>query len=150
VAEQAIQALRHIVATLQAADVLVGIHCCAGQPPFRVMCQAAPDILSFDALQDLETFCGDGYARRFIHDGGLVAFGLVPTISDLSELDSATLFTRWLLACKDTSDIRQLASRTLITATCGLGLLNLSQAASTFGHVQHIAMLIKKVAQNTL
>lgn len=134
VAEQVIQALRHIVTTLQAANVLVGIHCCAGQPSFQAMCQAAPDMLSFDAYQDLETFCADSSVRRFIHDGGLVACGLVPTFSDLSDLDSTTLFTRWLLACKDISDMCQLASRTLITATCGLGLLSLPQAKSTFAH----------------
>ena len=150
VAGQVMQALRDVVATLQAAGVLVGIHCCAGQPPFQIMCQAAPDILSFDAYQDLETFCADASVRRFVHDGGLIACGLIPTFSDLSDLDSTTLFTRWLLACKDISDMRQLASRTLITATCGLGLLSLPQAKSTFAHTQRIATLIKKVAQHTL
>jgi methionine synthase II (cobalamin-independent) len=147
-AGQVVQMLRDVVATLQAANVLVGIHCCAGQPPFRAMCQAAPDILSFDAYQDLETFSADASVRRFIDSGGLVASGLVPTFSDLSDLDAAMLFTRWLLACKDISDIRQIASRTLITATCGLGLLSLSQATSTFVHAQRIAMLIKKVLSN--
>jgi len=147
---QVIQALRDVVATLQARDVLVGIHCCAGQPPFQAMCQAAPDLLSFDAYQDLETCCADSSVRRFIHDGGLVAYGLVPTVSDLSDLDATTLFTRWLLACKESGDIRQIASRTLITATCGLGLLSLEQATSTFAHAQHIATLIKKVVHHTL
>jgi hypothetical protein len=150
IARQVMQALCHVVATLQAAGVLVGIHCCAGQPPFQIMCQAAPDILSFDAYQDLEACCADSSVRRFIHNGGLAAYGLVPTVSDLSDLDATTLFTHWLLACKESGDIRQIASRTLITATCGLGLLSLLQATSTFAHAQHIATLIKKVAYHTL
>jgi hypothetical protein len=148
--EHIVQTLRDVVVTLQAANVLVGIHCCAGQPPFQIMCRVAPDILSFDAYQDLEMFCADASVQRFIHKGGLVAYGLVPTFSDLSDLDAATLFTRWLLACKDISDIPQIASRALITATCGLGLLSLEQATSTFAHAQHIATLIKKVAYHTL
>jgi hypothetical protein len=150
IAGQVMQAVRHVVATLQAAGVLVGIHCCAESPPFHVICQVAPDILSFDAYQGLETCCGDFAVRSFLHNGGLLACGLVPTFSDLSGLDVTTLFTRWLLAWKDSSDIRQLASQTLITATCGLGLLSLSQATSTFGHVQRVTTLIKKVSQNTL
>jgi hypothetical protein len=147
-AAQAVEALRNVVTTLQAAGVLVGIHCCAGQTSFQVMCQTAPDILSFDASQDLETFCADPYARTFINEGGLIAFGLVPTSSDLSRLDPTTLFTRWLLACTDMGDVSQLAAHTLITATCGLGLLSLAQAESTFHSAQHIAALVKKVALN--
>src|SRR5262249_23221094 len=88
IAGQVMQALCDVVATLQAAGVLVGIHCCAGQPPFQIMCQAAPDILSFDAYQALEICCADSFVRRFVHDGGLVAYGLIPTCSDLSDLDS--------------------------------------------------------------
>jgi len=110
----------------------------------------APDILSFDTSQDLGTFCLDGVIRTFIRNGGLIALGLVPTSSGLSGCDSTTLFTRWQLACKDLSERPQLASRTLITATCGLGLLNPLEAATTFDCAQHISMLLKNFALNRL
>lgn len=145
VAEQAEQALHDVVTSLQAENVLVGIHCCAGLTSFRTICQAASDIISFDAYQDLETFCTDQDARRFVNAGGLVAFGLVPTSDNLSSHDPALLFARWLLACKDVADLSQLASHTMITATCGLGLLSLAQAESSFRTAQHIADLIQKI-----
>lgn len=146
IAEQAVQALHDVVTALQAAGVLIGVHCCAGLISFRTMCQAAPDIISFDSYQDLETFCADQDARRFVNAGGLVAFGLIPTSSNLSSLDPALLFTRWLLACKDIGDLSQLAAHTMITATCGLGLLNPMQAASSFRFAQRVADLVQKVA----
>lgn len=145
VAEQAVRALHDVVISLQAAGVLVGIHCCAGLTSFRTMCQAAPDIISFDAYQDLETFCTDQDARAFLDAGGLVAFGLVPTSSNLSSLDPALLFTRWLLACKDIGDLSQLASHSMITATCGPGLLSPAQAVSSFRFAQRVADLVQKI-----
>ncbi len=145
VTEQAAQALHSVVTALQAAGMLVGIHCCAGLTSFRTMCQAAPDIVSFDAYQDLETFCTDQDARKFLNAGGLVAFGLIPTSSNLSSLDPVLLFTRWLLACKDMGDLSQLASHTMITATCGLGLLNPSHVESSFRLTQQIADLIQRI-----
>ncbi|MBV9229229.1 MAG: hypothetical protein JOZ18_07940, partial [Chloroflexi bacterium] len=77
----AILALQTVITTLQAAGILVGLHCCADQTSFSIMCQAAPDILSFDAYQNLELFERDQDARAFLKGGGLVAFGLIPTIS---------------------------------------------------------------------
>ena len=144
-AEQAMQALHDVVTALQAAGTLVGIHCCAGLNSFRIMCQVAPDIISFDAYEDLEAFCTDQHAREFLNAGGLAAFGLVPTSSNLSSLDPSLLFARWLLACKDVSDLSQLASHTIITATCGLGLLNPSYVESSFQCAQQIADLIQRI-----
>jgi len=144
IAAQALEALHEVVMTLQATGTLVGIHCCAGQTSFRAVCQVAPDIISFDAYQDVEAFCTDPHARTFFNEGGLVAFGLVPTSSDLSLLDPTTVFARWLLACQDLGDVSQCASHTLITATCGLGLLSLMQAEATFRSAQHIADLVRK------
>jgi hypothetical protein len=97
VQEQALRALRDMIQALQARGILVGLHCCAEQTSFSLLCQAAPDILSFDAYHGLELFAADPAARAFLEEGRLVAFGLVPT-TDLSALDASTLFTRWLLS----------------------------------------------------
>jgi hypothetical protein len=60
------------------------------------------------------------------------------------------VFTRWLLACTESGDVGQIAARTLITATCGLGLLSGVQAASIFQTARQIATLVKKVAVSQL
>ena len=143
-ASGAIQVLRTVIAMLQAAGILVGLHCCADQASFQIMCQVAPDILSFDAYQNLELFGRDQDARTFLKEGGVVAFGLIPTVSDPSKINATTLFTRWLLASQDMSDISRVASQTMITATCGLGLLHSTQAESIFHTARQIAWLVKK------
>lgn len=144
-AEYAVQVLHDVVTSLQGAGVIVGIHCCAGLTSFDIIGRAAPDIISFDAYQDLELFCADQDAQAFLKAGGLVAFGLVPTSHNLSSPDPSLLFARWLLACKDVIDLSLLASHTMITATCGLGLLSPSQTESSFRSAQHIADLIQKI-----
>jgi hypothetical protein len=54
-----------------------------------------------------------------------------------------------ILASQDMGDISRIAAQTMITATCGLGLLRLSQAEASFHLAQHVALLVKKVARNT-
>lgn len=146
IAKQAYQELQNTVAMLQAEGVLVGIHCCAEQTSFAAMCQMSPDIISFDAYQSLDVFCTDQAMQQFAQDGGLIAFGLVPTVTDASLLDTQQLFLRWLQACSMVGNERQLAAHAMITATCGLGLLGPIQAISTFRATQQIADLVHMVA----
>jgi hypothetical protein len=62
------------------------------------LCQARPEIISFDAHQGLEAFCADPAAQDFIRTGGRVAFGLVPTWQRLDQLDPNALFSAgWAL-----------------------------------------------------
>lgn len=148
-ASDALQALRRVVTALQAAGILVGLHCCADQISLQILCQVAPDILSFDAYQNLEVFASSQDARLFLKQGGLVACGLIPTVSDLAQFDPSTFFTRWLLASQDMGDISQVAAQTIITATCGLGLVGLPQAEANFSLAQHVARLLQKAARGT-
>jgi hypothetical protein len=147
VASLAIQALRTVIAALQAAGVLVGLHCCANLDSFQIMCQVAPDIISFDAYENLERFGKDPSALRFLAQGGLAAFGLVPTVSDWASIDVTDIFTRWLLTYQESSDIRQLVSQTMITATCGLGLLEPAQVAPLFQLTQQLSTRMQKILQ---
>src|SRR5580658_4633084 len=63
--------LNALAVTLNDARVrgaFAGLHCCAARP-FRRMCRAMPDILSFDADEGLELFFADADARSFVHRG---------------------------------------------------------------------------------
>ncbi|WP_201360167.1 hypothetical protein [Dictyobacter formicarum] len=144
VRSQAVMLLRGVVQAIQRSGVLVGVHCCAEQVSFPLLCQIAPDVLSFDAFQRLETFCSDQRVDSFFEHGGLTAFGLVPT-TDLSMPDASVLFARWLLACPE-KEVQYRAARTLITATCGLGLLDREHAQASFQVAGALAALVKKVA----
>ena len=145
--------IHSMLAALRCPDVLLGVHTCAllpqGGVPIAALCQAQPDIISFDAHEGLEAFCADPAAQRFLRAGGRVAFGLVPTFSVLDQIDPDALFMRWLVAVTDVMSVGALARQTMITATCGLGLLSEPAAVSSFHLAHQLARRIAQVAEAT-
>ena len=123
---------------------VAGLHCCAASP-FERMCRINPDILSFDAHEGLELFFANRHALEFVRKGGSVAYGMIPTWPSLEALDAATLFARWLAAASLAGDPRELAQRAMITATCGLGLLETSSVADSFNLAHGVSKLIRNL-----
>jgi hypothetical protein len=143
--EQRLSALAVTLDDARVRGAFAGLHCCAARP-FGRMCRAKPDILSFDAHEGLELFFADPDALDFVHRGGMVAYGIVPTFSSLNALDSASIFIRWLKAASLAGDPEKLAQRALITATCGLGLLDPSAVAESFSVAHGVSKLIRTLA----
>jgi hypothetical protein len=142
------QRLNALAATLEGARVrgaYAGLHCCAARP-FERMCRVQPDIISFDAHEGLERFFANWHALDFIQQGGTVAYGLVPTQSGVNAVDSATIFVRWLKAASLAGDPQKFAQRAMITATCGLGLLDTSAVAESFNVAHDVSKLIRSLA----
>ena len=117
--------LRAVVLRIRRPGVLVGLHCC-DELPFAVLAAIAPDVLSFDAHHGGGTFANDADARRFVAEGGHVAWGWVPTRDDLSGVSVDAVVDRWMGAAKriaeagDGVDLARIRCRSLVTATCGL------------------------------
>ncbi len=61
-------------------------------------------------------------------------------------LDSASIFLRWLKAASLAGDPQKFAQRAMITATCGLGLLDTSAMAESFGVAPSVSKLIRSLA----
>ncbi len=142
------QRLNALAATLEDArgrGAYAGLHCCAARP-FERMCRVGPDIISFDAHAGLDSFFADWHALDFVQQGGTVAYGIVPTRPGLNAVDSASIFIRWLKAASLAGDPQKFAQRAMITATCGLGLLDRSSVAESFGVAHSISKLIRPLA----
>ena len=142
------QRLNALAATLEHARVRgahAGLHCCAARP-FERMCRVRPDIISFDAHEGLESFFADWHALDFMQQGGTVAYGIVPTRPGVNAVDSASIFVRWLKAASLAGDPQKFAQRAMITATCGLGLLDTSAVAESFGVAHSVSKLIRSLA----
>jgi hypothetical protein len=137
--------LNALTATLEHARIrgaYAGLHCCAARP-FKRMHRVKPDILSFDADEGLDLFFADWHALDFVQQGGIVAYGMVPTRSGLNAADSANIFIRWLKAASLAGDPQKFAQRAMITATCGLGLLDESAVAESFRVAHSVSKLVK-------
>jgi hypothetical protein len=142
------QRLNALAATLEGArsrGAYAGLHCCAAGPLER-MCRVKPDIISFDAHEGLDLFFCNWHALDFVNQGGTVAYGIVPTRPGLNAVDSASIFIRWLKAASLAGDPQKFAQRAMITATCGLGLLDTSSVAESFGVAQSVSKLIRSLA----
>jgi hypothetical protein len=110
------------------------------------MRRVKPDILSFDAHEGLELFFADSHGVDFVHQGGTVAYGIVPTRPGLNAVDAANVFIRWLEAASLAGDPQRFAQGAMITATCGLGLLDASSVAESFSVAHKIGKLIRTLA----
>jgi len=142
------QRLDALAATLEHARVRgahAGLHCCAARP-FERMCRVQPDIISFDAHEGLDSFFADWHALDFMQQGGTVAYGIVPTRPGVNAVDSASIFLRWLKAASLAGDPQKFAQRAMITATCGLGLLDTSAVAESFSVAHRVSKLIRSLA----
>ena len=142
------QRLDALAATLESARLrgaYAGLHCCAARP-FERMCLVRPDIISFDAHEGLDLFFNDWHALDFMQQGGTVAYGVVPTRPGVNAADSATIFLRWLKAASLAGDPQKFAQRAMITATCGLGLLDSSAVSESFEVAHSISKLIRSLA----
>ena len=137
--------LKKTITTIQSTGVLVGLHCCA-TPPFAALDYLQPDVISFDAHQYMEAFCTEWDVKPFLARGGIVTFGLVPTLSNLDQVDVYEIFYNWLLAANRVAEIPLLAQQTMITATCGLGLLNEDAAQESFKIARQVGALVERVA----
>jgi hypothetical protein len=143
--EQRLNALAVTLDDARARGAIAGLHCCAARP-FERMCRVKPDILSFDAHEGLELFFSDPRALEFARNGGIVAYGLIPTWQRLESLEPMALFTRWLAAASLAGDPDELARRAMITATCGLGLLDSSAVAASFKIARGVGNLLRSLA----
>src|SRR6266851_851946 len=83
---------------------------------------------------------------EFANQGGAVAYGIVPTRPGLNAVDAATIFIRWLKAASLAGDPQKFAQRAMITATCGLGLLDTSAIAESFSVAHSVSKLIRSLA----
>ncbi|HVW07949.1 MAG TPA: hypothetical protein VHC90_05175 [Bryobacteraceae bacterium] len=143
--EKRLSALAATLEDVRRRGAVAGLHCCA-ERPFRRMCMAKPDIVSFDAHEGLDLFFADRHAREFVRDGGIVAYGLVPTWQGLEGVTAADIFTRWLTAATVAGEPEELAQRAMVTATCGLGLLGTGAVAESFRVAREIGKLMGQLA----
>lgn len=139
--------LRRVLETIRNAGAIAGVHCCALGATDALLA-TAPDVISFDAYSELETFMNMPTLPAFLAAGGGLAPGLIPTFNDPTSLAVDDLFLRWSQSLTLAGlDAGVVARRTLITATCGLGLLPLSAAHASFAQAQRLGFLVYMQAE---
>ncbi len=100
---------------------LTGLHCCA-PPPWPLILDIDPQLVSFDAVSHGDHATDDPAFRRLVESGSAVAWGLVPATGPLESADPDDLADRLLDLVEWTAGdyLPEVLARSLVTPTCGL------------------------------
>jgi methionine synthase II (cobalamin-independent) len=116
----------------QRSDALIGIHCC-GNTDWSMIIEAAPDIISFDAFEYVDYFLL--YAEqlsRFMEDGGIIAWGIVPTSAYSGQESVEGIFSGLKRALNRFSELEidseALIRNAILTPSCGMGTMDETSA----------------------
>jgi hypothetical protein len=102
--------------------------------------ELAPDTVSFDAWQGLESVCNDPLALDLLGEVETIAWGIIPTSEDdLNSLDVPALAERWRTAVSVLGDPDAMLERSVFTPACGLGSRTLAVATLAFSTLTRFA-----------
>jgi hypothetical protein len=134
--EDVVSHLAEVIAAIHADRAIAGIHCC-GNTEWSILADAGVDIINFDAYGYGETIIMYPDAiRKHLQRGGTLAFGIIPTSPVIREESVESLEVRLeglidQLASKDI-DRKLIVEQTLLTPSCGTGLLEIQDALRVF------------------
>jgi methionine synthase II (cobalamin-independent) len=128
-----IDMLRTVIDYLkERCDVLIGIHCC-GNTDWSMVLETGVDIVNFDAVDYMDHFLlYKDQVVRFIDNGGIIAWGIVPTANFTGEETIDSLFVKLKQGFKKIGDwnvdVDRVARRSLLTPACGMGTMGADAA----------------------
>ncbi len=147
--ETIIEDLNTIFTAIQQEGAITGVHSCEAVD-WSLLLETKVEILSLDAYRFGDSL--KAYAkplRRFIENGGVVAWGIVPTLDDpfAESVDSLEqrLETLWDTLFEAGPDRSVVLKQSMITPACGAGLLTEAQAEQIY---QLTANLANRLSNN--
>jgi methionine synthase II (cobalamin-independent) len=144
---EVVSLLKEVIEYLkERSHTLVGIHCC-GNTDWSMITDAGPDIISFDAFGYLDYFLlYPDDVLRFLKDGGIIAWGIIPTFQFSGEETVEGLYSKLheglnrLLEHGLAPEI--ISSNSIATPACGMGSM---EEASALRVLELLSMVSKKM-----
>ncbi len=150
--EEVEQALAAVIAAVRGEGGLAGVHVCANAD-WTLVLDSEADIVSFDAYSFFDRFVIYAAAiRRFLARGGLIAWGLIPTLhpADLERESADSLHARFQEQAGRISSLGvaapRLIAQSLITPACGMGALSREAALRGLELTRALSERIRRAA----
>lgn len=140
---------KEIFSHIRKAGGLCGIHVC-GSTDWPLVLATGVDIISFDAYHYYrELLFLQDELWHFIHNGGMLAFGIVPTDTALLMRESiGSLYERWkshlVKLAGNSGDQTTLFQQAFITPACGTGRLTEEQSTMILQMTSDLSAFIRK------
>jgi hypothetical protein len=125
--DEAIDRMSSAMAALP-ADTLTGVHCCA-PCDVATLLACGPNVVSLPVAPELADWVG--YLTRYLADGGIIAWGVIPTdgpVGSTSERQWRALSDVWCSLVQLGCDPVLLRRQSLVTPECGLAMHSVSVA----------------------
>lgn len=109
-------------------DVAVGLHCC-GPCDVATMLESGPQVISLSVSDGLVDYAG--YLGRFLKAGGVIAWGVLPSMGPLPAKPDRywrRLSELWCTLVERGVDPSELRQRSLVSPECGLARHQVSTA----------------------
>lgn len=142
--------LNEIIGCIHQAQGYASLHCCENTD-WSMVLDTGIDIVSFDAYSYFDKLLLYADAlRHFLARGGILAWGLIPTAdpAQLHAESTGTLLHKWRSCieqlARDGIEAEQVAAQSLITPSCGAGLLSPQDAE----RVLHLLSDLSRSLQN--
>jgi hypothetical protein len=133
--EESLRLLRELSNTVHEAGGISGIHCCS-KADWPLVINSGVKIVSFDAYDYIESVSlYPSEFLEFLHNGGYLAWGIVPTTGSINTENSDSLKQRFDAGIQMLSrhiPVELLLSRILLTPSCGTGSLTVHETETVF------------------
>ncbi|MEJ2586580.1 MAG: hypothetical protein P8165_03185 [Deltaproteobacteria bacterium] len=125
------------------SDVIIGVHCC-GNTDWSMILEAGPDVVNFDAFEFMDHFLlYPDEVKRFVENGGSIAWGIVPTASfrgDETGDRLSGILKRGIESLEKWGVSRGLVSqRSILTPACGMGTMDPNSAEAAIELLSSLA-----------
>ena len=146
--EDVVAHIGEVVDSIHAEGALAGIHCC-GNTEWTIAIDTGVDIINFDAWDYGETIAL--YAdpmRIFLQNGGVLAWGIVPTSEKIEKLNTTDLLDKFetLLDMMESKGVERslILENALLTASCGTGSVPVGRAERVAEETRLVSEQLKK------
>ncbi len=146
--DEAIDLMSSAMAAL-ASTATVGVHCCK-RSDLASMLASGPAVISVPVSADLVDWAG--YISRFVADGGVIAWGAVPTdgpVGGSADRHWRALSDLWCSLVQRGCDPVTLRTQSLITPSCGLSAHSVSVARRLARQTNDVAKRVRDQAGAT-